>query len=50
MERTLTVKRLEQDVIEKFEILYDAKVDIKKLISDAIREFNIDENILKTSA
>jgi len=44
MERTLTVKRLEQDVIEKLEILHNAKIDIKKLISDAIREFNIEES------
>ncbi len=50
MERTLTVKRLEQDVIEKLAILHNAEIDIKKLISDAIREFNLDENELKTSA
>lgn len=50
MKRTLTIKRLEEDVVKKLEILHNAKIDIKSFISDAIRNFNVDENNkLKTS-
>lgn len=43
-EGKLVIKRLDYKVVKKLEELYKAKVNIKKLISKTILEYNIDNH------
>lgn len=49
MEKTLILKRLKKDVLEKLELLHNAQIDIKELISNAIINYEIIEKASKTT-
>lgn len=49
MENTLTLKRLKKDVLEKLELLHNAQIDIKELISNAIINYEISEKSSKAA-